>query len=191
MGHRPEKHALGLALEAIVDILCCDCGWLWSGRTGSPPHFLDRPLESQLSPLEWWATALGALSLNFPSSCGFWFWRSWYQMCPEGFGNLLVPQWHDKSFHGKNSDLDLSPRATIWSDFSQVVVNSFSTNENEDIHTNQCVCGKGKESFYWVPGTPDTTGSKDLCAQTVPADVQPCSWALVHPHSIEHPQWWC
>lgn len=28
MGHSPEKHALGLALEAIVDRLCCDCGCL-------------------------------------------------------------------------------------------------------------------------------------------------------------------
>lgn len=91
VGHRPEKHALGLALEAVGDILCCACGWLWSGRIGSPPHFLDRPTESQLSPLGCQAMALGALSLNFPSSCGFCFWCSWYQMCPEGFGNLLVP----------------------------------------------------------------------------------------------------
>lgn len=27
VGHRPVKYTLGPALEAVVDILCCDCGW--------------------------------------------------------------------------------------------------------------------------------------------------------------------
>lgn len=76
-------------------------------------------------------------------------------MCSEGFGNLLVWKFAGDMinyFMAKPTDLDLSPYSTVWSDYSQIVVNSLSTNENKDICNNQHVCGEGRDSLYSVPG---------------------------------------